>query len=333
MPKVTYRKRRAFQIENHGLRLTVLSEGGHVAEILNKAAGVNPLWTPPWPSIEPSTYHPATHPEYGGNAESKLLAGIMGHNLCMDIFGAPSDEEAAAGLSVHGEASVAAYEITGSDSALLMRAEFPESRLRFKREITLDGLRAIFTETVENLSACDRPIGWTQHVTLGPPFLEKGVTRFEVSAGRSKTSESDFAGGKGYLAINAEFDWPNGPRLGGGTIDLRPFTSLPVSAAFTTHLMDREDAFFTAEAHGLKFGYRWRRSDFPWLGIWEENRARTSPPWNGCTITRGMEFGASPIPEPRRAMIERGRLFGVPSFRWIPAGERITVRYEAFFEG
>jgi hypothetical protein len=213
-----------------------------------------------------------------------------------------------------------------------MRAEFPESRLRFKREILLDGLRAIFTETVENMSACDRPIAWTQHVTLGPPFLENGMTCFEASAGRSKTAEGDFAGGKGYLAIGQEFDWPNAPLLKGGTIDLRPFTSLPVSAAFTTHLMNREDAFFTAEKGGLQFGYRWRRRDFPWLAIWEENRARTSAPWNGCSITRGMEFGVSPVPETRRAMIERGSLFGAPSFRWIPAGERITVRYEAFFE-
>ena len=31
-------------------------------------------------------------------------------------------------------------------------------------------------ETVENLDAYDRPIAWTQHVTLGPPFLDRGRT-------------------------------------------------------------------------------------------------------------------------------------------------------------
>ena len=74
----------------------------------------------------------------------------------------------------------------------------------------------------------------------------------------------------------------------------------------------------------LAFGYVWRRSDFPWLGIWEENHSRAIPPWNGRTLTRGMEFGASPIPETRRKMIERGRLFGVPGYRWIPAKQRCT---------
>src|SRR3954463_13277467 len=107
MTEGLYRARRAVQMANDAIRVTVLVEGGHIAELLHKATGINPLWTPPWPSIEPSTYDRARHPEYGADAESKLLAGIMGHNLCMDFFGNPSAEEAAAGMTVHGEAAVA----------------------------------------------------------------------------------------------------------------------------------------------------------------------------------------------------------------------------------
>src|SRR5579883_2113248 len=99
MPETTYRDRRAVAIENELLRVTVLAEGGHIAEIADKATGVNPLWSPPWASIEPSTFHPDKHTAYGTDAEAKLLAGIMGHNLCMDIFGGPSPEEAAAGMT------------------------------------------------------------------------------------------------------------------------------------------------------------------------------------------------------------------------------------------
>ena len=92
---------------------------------------------------------------------------------------------------------------------------------------------------------------------------------------------------------------------------------------------DRPQAFFVAFSPRLHlaFGYVWNREDFPWLGIWEENRSRTHAPWNGETVTRGMEFGASPFPESRRAMIERGRLFGVPAYRWIPARTRVEVEY------
>jgi hypothetical protein len=56
--QTTYRGRQAVSIENDDLRVTVLSGGGHLAEIFDKRAGVNPLWTPPWESSEPSRYDP-----------------------------------------------------------------------------------------------------------------------------------------------------------------------------------------------------------------------------------------------------------------------------------
>jgi hypothetical protein len=94
----------------------------------------------------------------------------------------------------------------------------------------------------------------------------------------------------------------------------------------------REDAFFVAytPSAGVLVGYVWRRADFPWLGIWDENYSRKAPPWNGRTLTRGLEFGASPFPEPRRKMIDRGSMFGAPCYRWIPARSKATVQYAAF---
>jgi hypothetical protein len=35
------------------------------------------------------------------------------------------------------------------------------------------------------------------------------------------------------------------------------------------------------------------------------------------------------MPETRRQMIERGRLFDTPGFRWIPARRRVEVDYRA----
>src|SRR5579864_3810177 len=184
MAETHYRGRRAATLENDLLRITVLQEGGHIAEIFHKPTGVNPLWTPPWPSIEPSTYDRQRHPEYGSDAESKLLSGLMGHNLCLDIFGGVSEDEAAAGLTVHGEAPVAPYEIRSGDGELTQSTHLPQSQLRFTRQIRLAPASSVveFTETLENLAATDRPIAGTEHVTLGPPFLEKGVTQFRASA-------------------------------------------------------------------------------------------------------------------------------------------------------
>jgi len=332
MADTSYRGRRAASIENRYLRVTVLDEGGHIAEICDKETGVNPLWTPPWPSIEPSAYDRAKNPEYGADSESKLLAGIMGHNLCLDLFGGPSADEAAAGQTVHGEGSIAPYDIRKEGDRLMLEAHLPMAELRFARSIELRERAVAISETVENLTALDRPIAWTQHVTLGPPFLEKGVTQFRASATRSKVYEAAFGAGD-YLKAGAEFDWPHAPRLDGGTEDLRVLTRAAVSGAYSTHLMDTgiDDAFFTAFHPGMRlaFGYSWKRADFPWLGIWEENHSRTQPPWNGATLARGFEFGASPIPEPRRAMIERRDLFGVPAYRWLPAKGKLAVQYTA----
>ena len=79
MPSVFFHERQAIRIENNRLRVTVLMEGGHIGELLCKETGVNPLWIPPWPSIEPSSYDSAKHSIYGCNAESKPLSGLMGH--------------------------------------------------------------------------------------------------------------------------------------------------------------------------------------------------------------------------------------------------------------
>jgi hypothetical protein len=305
-------------IENDQLRVSVTEEGGHIAEILDKRSGINPLWVPPW-----SDFH-------GTEAEDKLLAGIKGHNLCLDLFGVPSAEEAAAGLGVHGEAPVVQYEITAREGSLYMRAHLPRAYIQFERTIELRTNEVQIREVVTSECAFDRPIGWTQHVTLGPPFLEKGVTRFEVTATRSQVFEGKF-GANDYLVPAAEFDWPHAPRLDGGTADLQVMNGAPKSSAFTTHLMAHGEASFTASNGELRFGYRWKSWDFPWLGIWEENYSRTHAPWSGNTLARGMEFGVSPMPETRRQMIERNSLFGVPTYRWLPAHGRLEASYSSFF--
>jgi hypothetical protein len=331
MPEVLYHGRRAAQLESGALRVTVTLEGGHIAEILDKESGINPLWIPPWPSIEPSAFDPANL-EYGGGPDARLLAGIMGHNLCLDLFGGPSPEEAAAGMTAHGEGSVASYSLREEGGRLFLAATLPMAQLKFERMIEIQDHAASIRERVSNLSSWDRPIAWTQHVTLGPPFLERGVTRFQATATRSKVYEHTF-GAHDYLKAGADFDWPMAPRSTTGLADLSLFTDAPASSAFTTHLMDpgREDAFFLAFHPGLKlaFGYVWKQADFPWLGIWEENHSRVAPPWCGKTLARGMEFGVSPVPETRRQMIERGSLFGVPAYRWIPAKGSISAHYWA----
>lgn len=330
----TYRNRRAAMIEDERLRVTVTVEGGHIAEIFDKTTGINPLWTPPWPSIEPSTYSLEGHPEYGNDSESKLLSGIMGHNLCLDIFGPPSPDEFAAGVTVHGEGSVVSYQIECEGRTMIARARLPVAMLDFERRLELTGGGVLrIRETVTNLTGSDRPIAWTQHVTMGPPFVVPGKTRLFVPARRSMVFPHLLGPDQWYVP-GATFEWPHAPIKGGKILDLDTYPGLERSAGVTCHAVDedRDQAYFLAwnPDSRLAFGYAWPRIEFPWISLWEENRSRFNPPWNGQTITRGVEFGASPFAEGRRAMVERGSLFGVPTYRWLGARKSATVNYVAF---
>jgi hypothetical protein len=303
MPASTYRNRRAWIQENSQLRLTVLAEGGHIAELFHKSTKINPLWTPPWPTIEPSTYSPSKHPEYGADHESKLLSGIAGHNLCLDFFGVPSREEHAAGLTVHGEGSVLPYE---SPADGVYTCHLKHSHLRFRREIQLDGAKVHFTEEVENLLAIDRDVPWQEHVTLGPPFVERGITRIEAPVLRSARLDG------------SEMQWTE-----------RTYPKLEKSSNFHTNLLSAGEIEIRNEHLKLALRYTFDVKAFPWLGVWEENCGRATPPWNNRTITWGIEFGSSPYPESRAKRAARGHLWNTPTATWLPALSKRRIQYTA----
>ena len=275
-------------IENDELRVTVLQEGGHIAEILGKRSGVNPLWTPPWPSIEPSTYDAARHPEYGGDAESRLLAGIMGHNLCLDIFGGPSRGGGRGGAD--GSRRGARWRATRLRAAARNSPCAPasgESQLAFERKVRLAGPVVEIAETVENLAATDRPIGWTQHVTLGPPFLEKGATRVPghghaLEGVRERFRRQDF------LKTGAEFEWPlraaHGRRRRGsagfhgragfGRVHHAPDGPGARARLFRGLLAARAERL-SATCGGARISRGWASG--------KKTTAASTPPWNGRT--------------------------------------------------
>ena len=130
--------------------------------------------------------------------------GIMGHNLCLDTFGPPSIEEAEAGLTTHGESSIVRYEIERGSEHLKMSAQLPLAGLSFQRNLALDGEIVVFNESVYNLGATDRPIAWTQHVTLGPSFL----TAKPIFPCRKIQYLRNEAFDEGVMASASDFTWP-----------------------------------------------------------------------------------------------------------------------------
>lgn len=312
-----FHNRDAWVIESPQLRVSITQSGGHIAEIVLKDAGaVNPLWVQTRPTIDAEQYVKVKHEKfYGGGAGARLMSGLLGHNICFPYWGDPSPAEFAAGMTYHGETGVSRWKRSGGGETLAIAADLPESKTRFSRLVRSAGQIVYFESTAENLAAWDRPVGWCEHVTIGPPFLEKGVTVTSASLTRGRAS-GDTSG--------AEFSWPSGRAE--SAIDLRVVRNIPKSAFVNNFLVDpsREYGYFAAvhPKYRLVFGYVFRRAEFPWLNIWEAN--------NPEMLTRGMEFSNTPVHGTFKALVKSASLFGVPTYEWLDGKSRITKRFAAF---
>ena len=317
--------------------VSVLAGGGHICELnLNVCSGVNPLWRPPWVTIDPTHYATVKHARsYGEPPDGRLLAGIAGHSLSFDHFGPPSREETAAGLTTHGEAPALKWDIhkqvRSPKPQLQYGLTLPEARIRFSRTLTLDRVNPVIycEEEAVNLSPYDRPISWNEHVTFGPPFLETGITWFDMPATRAKVCAGSYSP-RFFLQPDAEFSWPNAPTKNRKRMNLRTTPALRFGH-YTAQLLnpELEIAFIAACNPRLKLlvVYAFRRADFPWVGNWEERYNRTQAPWLRKTFCRGLEFSTTPFAIPRRETIGQGPLFGEATYRWLPARSKAQVRF------
>ncbi len=338
--------RKAYQLSNGIVRLVTLTGGGHIAEFrFEESSGLpslNPLWKPPWKSIEPYQYRSTRHSSlYGSLTEGKLLSGIAGHSICLDRFGPPSEEEAAEGLSFHGEAPGAEWKkrfvrVSSGHVSLGLSVRLPAANLRFRREIRLHEGESVayYTETTSNLAQADRAFNWQQHVTLGPPFLDPQACGIVLPATRGITYPDDYDEGKSLLEPGKEFRWPLAPLRGGGSVDLRNVLNSPGLGFVVGLLLDaRKETGFIASVNKkrrLIFGHCFPRKQCPWVAIWEENRAVAAPPWKRRVQARGLEFGSTALPLPRDQAMAMGNLWGTPNFAYVPARGHLELRYVSF---
>lgn len=338
--------RKAYLLRNESVQLVTLTGGGHIAEFRfvdgSPFSQLNPLWVPPWKTMEPFNYREKIHARlYGSLLEGKLLSGIVGHNICLDYFGPPTEAETKQGLSQHGEAPMSKWQKTDSrvdrqKTSLTLSSRLPAAGLTFSRNIRLQRGAAVayFTETVVNERKKDHFFHWTQHVTLGPPFLSARDSVVALPGTRGMTFPHSYGQGKDVLATNRSFRWPFAPDPKGKPVDLTRTLLRPGAGLVAGVLLDpRSKLGYVAAVnlrHRLLIAYCFDRSDFPWVAVWEENQANEGPPWKSRTQTRGLEFGTTALPVPRQEAYDIGALSGVPTFTSVPACGRKTVRYLAF---
>jgi hypothetical protein len=226
------------------------------------------------------------------------------------------------------------WKMTPTSNGCTMEVELPRAKLHFSRNLLIaEGQSALFVdEQLVNLGSASRELHWVQHVTLGPPLLEHGESCVQASVDACRTWPLGYEG-KALLPDNADFKWPWVRTLLNCEQDLRlPFQHVGKGYVAAARVdPSKQIGFIVALNWKIRLAllYCFRREDFPWIAIWEENGARTGAPWRGNTKVRGVEFGSTPMPLGKAAIRAMGSLFETPSARIMPAGGMHTARYVA----
>lgn len=339
---VLWKGRRAIRLSNSAIEITVLLGGGHIADLRHVGSPYNTLFESPWKTIEPFDFSQQLHSaQYGDGAVGRLLSGYTGHALALGYFGAPSAEEAARGLPLHGEAVAAEWLILDSSAddhhaSLALQVVLPAYQLKVLRTLHLSqGASSVrIEEQVTNVGPRPVDFQWVQHAAFGEPLFARGESRLTLSAKRGRTWPLGYEG-RELLEADCDFLWPSVPSIGGGEpVDL----SLPFqrnATGFLASLLTDPDCSsgFIAVCNrrlALAAGYVFDHRRFPWIALWEENRAREYPPWNGITRARGAEFGTSPMPLGLGQARQMRMLFDTPVFTTLGAGATTATAYHLF---
>jgi len=312
-------------LSNGALDLTFLPQGASMASVTlrDDSEKLSPFWNPV-----------RMNRESGRKANP---SSATGHMLCVDGFGPPSPDEKKAGLPFNGEATSQPFEVhsskSGSIAEVTLTAKLPIVQEAVTRTIRMvDGENVVYVETqLENLMGFDRPVNWGEHATVGTPFLESGVTVFDMSGERAHTTEYTQAMspmGDRRLAPGQDFKWPAAPGRDGTIVDMRQTPGSPHYVDHVATLMDplRRLAWVTAlnPKEQRILGYLFLREDFPWVQTWG-----SYPP--SLKLARGMEFATQPFSASRRDAVTEGSMFGAPTYRWLPAKSKITTRFLMFY--
>lgn len=249
----------------------------------------------------------------------------LGHFLCLDRWGPPSAAEEKNGMPFHGEASKVTWTAARPEEELnatreaLMEADLPLAGLLVWRTVRLekDAALVVVREKVTNRNKLGRIFNMVQHPTIGPPFLDED-TRVDASAGRGLMQSSPLPDPE-----RPEIRWP-GAVLEGKPIDLRRLTTEqnPNVCSFAVS----EDLGWTtacAPKQHLLLGYVWPREDYPWFSAWRAVE-------KGKPSFRGLEFGTTGLHQPFPALVKKGRIFDLPLYTYLDAGESATRSYAAF---
>ncbi|MFN3324343.1 MAG: hypothetical protein ACK5AZ_12670 [Bryobacteraceae bacterium] len=293
--------RRAAVLESSAARVVINLGGGSITAFQLKGRDLNPL-------------------TWASNGEA-TEARPMGHFLCLDRWGQPSEAEQRNGMPFHGEASRVDWTLLSNDGKRAeLEAALPMAALTVRRTAKLAPDQALLTveETITNRNKLGRIYNVVQHVTIGPPFLDES-TLVDANAGRGFMQ-----GGALPNPEEPSVVWPDALRRDGRTVNLRHLADDP-NPNVVSYVIDDEIGWTTASnaGQGLLVGYVWKTADYPWFNAWRNVE-------HGRPAARGLEFGTTGLHQPYPVLVKKGFIFGRPLYTYIDAGESVTRRYAAF---
>ena len=294
------------KIENNNIVLQIHLVGGSYFDFHLKDQPINPI---NWRS---------------NNSEQSFF---MGHFLCFDRWGPPSDGEKTNGFPHHGEVNTVNWQLVeesqknnGSTDCSMM-CTLPMGGLQLHRKIELSESEPVFfvREGIKNMNKYGRMFNIVQHVTLAPPFLDK-FTRIDNNTEKGFVNKEDGT-------LNQEdtvLKWPAVVH-NGKSISLRQFQNeWPRISSF---VFDQNDKYGWVTAcnpkNKIMLGYIWKTADYPWINFWRYME-------NGLPKAFGMEFGTTGLHEPFPIVAKKGKIFGRNIYDFIDANEVVNKSFIAF---
>lgn len=294
------------KMENNNIELLINLNGGSYFDFHLKELPINPI-------------------NWKGTKPGELI--FMGHFLCFDRWGPPSEAEKANGFLHHGEVNteswelLAAPQIDDGQSTCTMRCRLPMAGLELTRKIEMSEVEPVFfvTEEIKNLNKNGRIFNIVQHVSLAPPFLDKS-TLFDNNSSQGFEDRGDGSLDQDETILK----WPQADH-NGEIVNLRKFEGDWPNVSSFVYSQNDKYGWVTACNPGktLMLGYIWKTENYPWINFWRSME-------NGVPMAFGMEFGTTGLHEPVSLVAKKGKIFGRNIYAFIDANEVISKSFTAF---
>jgi hypothetical protein len=299
-------------IGSSDLRVTVNPRvGGTITSITHRATGLSVLGTVPWDAVD------APIGRLAAPDEAEWLTRYTGGWPL--LFPNGGDACTADGIfhGFHGEASIAPWTATVSDTAVRMSRRFFTVPAEMHREILVEADLLVVRETVRMTGPRPIEVMWGHHATFGSDLLAGAV---EITSGaRRVTVDGSYDPLANRLLPGAVGNWP---QVAGkdGRVDLAHPTQ-PLAALAYLQEFDGAWAAMRRLDNALAIALSWDADRFPCAWLWFELGGTPEAPWHGS----GRLIGIEPNTTSPGMGLAKAKARGSPLLRLDPGQELTTV--------